>query len=369
MPKILMVSKPMHPPWDDAAKNLARDIVLNCPDTRFHVMTAPPETFTAKNAKPAGIYSPQDGYGITLYDKIKLFFRLLQPDELGLYHFFFAPNPKTSKMCKLAMNMKGYQKSVQTICSQPASFENIEKLMFANEIVTVSKDCLNKFKEAGISNVRCIYPSVEEKEIPDADKISEIRKQFSLPVDKTLALFAGDLEFSSAAKTLVDALPEALKNENLAVVFCNRTKTPASHQKLKQIKKQVAKLDASDRVFFVPPSEDFLDLLSAVDFQLLHPDSLFGKMDIPLVILEGMALKTPAILSKLPSLEEICEDVEAAMYIEADNPAQLAEAMKSMAEDKAKRTAMATSGLKLVKERFSPQTMAEQYTKLYKEFD
>lgn len=369
MPKILMVSKPVGPPWDDASKNLVRDIVTNCTDFRFHVMTAPPQEFKTKNSRPVHVYSPQDGFGLTLYDKIKLFVRLLQPDELGLYHFFFTPTPANSKASRFALKIKIFQKSIHTICSLPEDLQNIKQLMFADEIVTVSEHGCNQLKKAGVENVRLIYPAVKEYEPLTEEKTAETREKFSLPTDKTLVLFAGDLEFSNATDTLLEALPEILKNENVALVFCNRIKTGLANQKLNALKKQILKNQNSDRVFFIEPSDDFISLLAACDIQLMHPNSLYGKMDIPLVILEGMMLNTVSIMSNLPSLLEIAEDEKSAIYINPSDPAQLADAVTKLVDDKEKLSELKINGRELVKTRFNMETLKKEYSKLYQEFD
>lgn len=368
MLKVLIVSKPLTPPWTDASKNLARDVVLNCPDFRFRVFTEIGDNFKSANVRSEDLYTPDLDEFIP-WSKFKLFFRLLKPDEMGLYHFFFAPNPNTSKMIKLAMSKKGYQRSVQTVCSQPASFDGIKNLLFSEAVVSCSHDCRKKLLEAGVENVRCIHPAVPDVELPDEAAVKEIRRRYELPENAVLALYSGDLEFSGATDILLKALPFAFERKELHLVICHRDKTPQTKKLHGKLVKSIEAAGWKDRVHFVEPQPDLNPLLSAVNFLIMAPDSLYGKMDLPLVILEGMSYGRPAILSDLPSLLEIPDGEEAALTVKVGDAKALGEAMSALAEDKALLKQLGERAKLIVQDRFSTLRLGNDYSNLYREFE
>ncbi|RJO75394.1 MAG: glycosyltransferase [Myxococcales bacterium] len=366
--KVLLVTKPLVPPWDDSAKNLARDIVQSLPDVRFNVLTTAGCSFGLKHVREEPLYGAPGGYAPPLWNNVKVFLRLLKPDEMGLYHFFFAPNPRASLVAGLAMAMKGYQRSVQTVCSAPKSFEGVARLLFADVAVAVSAHTRDRLREAGVKDARLIYPAVARVETPTADEILASRRRFGLPEDKTLALYAGDLEFSNAASTLVAALPEACRASSLHVVFCNRWKTPAARAERDRLQAEVKRMGLASRVVFLPPQTDLQPLLRGVDFWLMHPDTLYAKMDLPLVVLEAMGHGKPGILSDRPPLVEAFAGETAGILAPPGDAAALANAMRALAEDAALRERCGRTAQAVARERFSFDRLAEAHRALYAEF-
>jgi glycosyltransferase involved in cell wall biosynthesis len=367
MLRVLMITKPLNPPWTDAAKNHARDIILACPQVRFHYLSAiGGEEIAVRHAKADPQYSLPEP--LPLWNKGKVFLRLLKPDEMHLYHFFFTPNPATSGMGRLALAMKPHQPSAQTVCSRPLDHPRLKRLLFADRVVCVSDDTKDMLTAAGVSDVTVIRPAVADGVPPTQAEIMGLRERFGLPKDHTLALFAGDLEFGDAADTLVRALPALLDREDLHIVFCNRMKTPRAKQRQQSIRETLCRLKADSRVSIIPPQADLHPLLKAVDFQMLMPDTLYGKMDIPLVVLEGLSYGKPAILSTLAPLKEIFDEGQAGHFVAPSDADALTEAVFSLC-DASRRNEMGRQAQSIVAQRFSMQRLAEDYKVFYHSFE
>ena len=369
MLNVLMVTKPLAPPWDDSARNLARDVVRGVTDVRFYVLTAGDYSFKLRHVREERLYAGRASYQPPLWNNIKVFFRLLKPDEIGLYHFFFAPNLGTSLIASIAMGMKGRQNSIQTACSAPASFEGAAKLLFSDVTVAVSDWTRRKFIEAGAGDVRRIYPAVAATVLPGDEEIRANRKRFGLPENGVLALYAGDLEFSNAAETLFSALPEALKNDDLYVIYCNRAKTPEAASIRENLKKRVMEAGYEKRVFFVPSQEDMQALLRAIDILVMNPDTLYAKMDLPLVLLEAMANGKPAILGDMAPLTEAFQGEEAGLLVAPGDASGLASALMELAGDPSLRVRLGETARALANGRFSMKRLSEEYRNLYAEFE
>jgi len=87
-------------------------------------------------------------------------------------------------------------------------------------------------------------------------------------------------------------------------------------------------------------------------------------MDIPLVLLQAMALQCPIIVSNLPSLLELLER-PVGVSVPPDDPSALAEAIVSLLKDPSRREAMGIEGRSFVEQRFLATQMAAAYERLY----
>ena len=367
MKKVLLVSKALVPPWNDSSKNLARDIAFHCPSVRFHALTVPHYRLGPSNIREEDLYSRQGALRNSLWNQTKIFFRLLKPDDIDIAHFFFAPNRNTSRMAALAMNMKGTQASIHTVCSMPENFDSTSELLFADITVTVSETARARFVAHGARSVRCIHPGVALQNAPSKEDRKVLRRTFDLPENKLLALYAGDLEFSNAAQTLVESLPELMPYKNMDLVFCTRVKTERAKAAAGTLKMRIAELGAESRVHLVPPQDDLLPLISAMDLMILTPDTLYAKMDLPLVLLEAMSLGIPAVLSDLPSLREAFDDATAGLFVPHSDAKALAHAILDMFDNEPKRLAYGRAAMDIARERFSLERLGRDYEALYRE--
>ena len=71
------------------------------------------------------------------------------------------------------------------------------------------------------------------------------------------------------------------------------------------------------------------ELLGACDICLLPAESLYAKMDYPLVLLEALALGVPLIVADSPPLTELLDDPVGRLVPPGD-PAALAAAVRGM---------------------------------------
>lgn len=367
-PTILMVSKPLAKPFNDATKNLVRDIVTAVPERRFHVLSQGDFSFGLRNVREEKIALEQPGWRPPYWREFSTFLRLIKPDGCGVYHFFFTPTVLSARMVSLAIALKPRQPILQTLCSAPAAELPLKTLLFGDTIVTTSEHTRQRLIAQGIANVRAILPGVALPEhLPSREQRLATRRSLGLPEEATLALYAGDYEFSNGAQTVVAALPQAMKSPRLHVVLCCRAKTPRAAEVRDALVAQVAAMGLASCVSFLAPQADLLPLMAACDMLLLPPDSLQAKMDIPLVVLEAMALGLPLILSSLPSLLEAATDKVEALIVPPGDPAALAQALEGLAGDSALAARLGAAGRERVRGQFSLERLGAEHLSLYNE--
>ena len=363
--RVLLVSKPLAPPWNDSSKNLAKDIAVHAKGIQFNIMTTRTYSFPFSHIQSEPVYQTTGTYAPGLKQNAKVFMRMLQADpEISVYHFFFAPNPLTSTVLKWALKFKR-KKILHTICSEPKSYKGIKKLVFADKVVALSEDTRDKLRAQGVENVVCIRPGIE---MGSSVKGSTNNPYQSYKSDGKLnILFSGDYEYSGAHQVIVSSLEEIFNTlSNARIIFACRPKTRRAFEIERELLNTIRQMGFEEKVVFLNEVPNMLDLIEIADFAVFPAISLYHKMDMPLVLLECLAREVPLVVSHLPSLE-ILGTEGAALLISPHQRREFAQAVIRLGQDSALRKTMGEKGRRLVESEFNIQKISEQYEALYRE--
>ncbi|MCP4604149.1 MAG: glycosyltransferase family 4 protein [Proteobacteria bacterium] len=363
-----MISKPMVPPWDDSAKNIARSQVARSTKYSYRVLTDGSSIPPAPGVVAESIYSGQGTYSPGIGQNLRVMLHGLRPRGADIYHYFFAPNSVTSFAGRVQKTVARV-KTVQTVCSIPASFEKIGRFLFCDIIVVLSEDTKRRMIDAGVesSKLRLIRPCIEPIEIPKQEQKIQTRRAYNLPDSDPVIVFPGDYEFSSAAQTVARAVPLIAKDiSNITVVFACRIKRAPSIAIRDEIKNELIAAGYGERVRFIESFPDMPAFVGAADAVIMPAESLYAKMDAPLVLLEAMAQKVPLVLANTPPLDEILS-FGAGLGVSPGDPEGLADALKKLIMDPALRDNLGTSGARAVGDAFSADAMVRAIENVYDE--
>ncbi len=257
----------------------------------------------------AGNFKPRAG------DNARAATWLALKSRADVWHFVFAPNPKSSAMGRALSRLRGV-KVVQTIASPPRSFESIHRLLFGDVVVAQSQwtrqSALSAYQAAGRAGPRIevIPPPVARQQPRSHQARAELRRQLEISPDAKIFVYPGDLEVSAGARTVASSVAELSELVPEAVtVFAYRAKTPRARRVADELARELADLP----VRFSCELADVLVLVSDCEAVLFPVDDLWGKVDIPIVLLEAMDLGIPVIaldqgpLKDLASVEKISE--------------------------------------------------------------
>jgi phosphatidylinositol alpha-1,6-mannosyltransferase len=359
--EILLVSKPLSPPWTDSGKVYVRTLVDALPARRFRALVPRGQPYPAAHVASEEIYGDPGRYRPSLAQNLRVLLRLFRPDaRVGLYHFFFAPNPRTSLAARLACRI-ARKPSVQTVLSVPASFEGVSRLIFGDRVVVLSEATRARLAEAGVHGALCIYPGVDVgAPVPEARRRA-VRAALAVG-DAPIVLYPGDLELSGAAATVVSAAPAILRAAPEArVVLACRPKTPAARTAEAALRER---LGGERRVLFAGEVSDMRALVAESAVAVLPAETTFAKTDLPLVLLEALAEGVPVVVSDRPPLAEILQD-DVGLAVPPAAPEALAQAALSLLGDPVRRAAMGGRARALAATRFSAAAMARAYDELY----
>jgi len=338
MTEVLFVSKPVAPPWNDSSKNLVRDVA-------GHLQRHRPVLVTGSHS---GVFR-----------------KLLFGRSCDLWHFFFAPNPKTSTAARLARAIRGVP-SVQTLCSMPLEGAPLKNLLFADVTVALSRTTYERFLRAGVSNdvLRIIPPCVPTLAAPTRVERLALRQKHGLPEAGAIWIYPGDLEFGGGAEIALRGFAAWNHSDAVLLMACRR-KTPQADEALFRLRDRAKQWGVTSRVHWLGETPQIHELLGLSDFVIMVNPSAYAKMDYPLVVLESMCLGRAVLVGNETPCGELAGDGGA---VAVDTNAEaLAEAIEKLSADEPFRAALGRNAHSLAASKFSPQAVTESYERLYEE--
>ncbi len=364
MASILFVSKPIAPPWNDSGKNLVRDLARGLSRHQATLMVRPFSDPDAGSAAAANVYAAHSGgFAPGLLDQGRVFAHLLSARGHALWHFFFAPNPKSCIAGRVSTTLRN-QRAVHTISSAPRDARAITPKLFADMNVVLSRHTERRFLEAGLAADRLqrIAPAIEPLVPKSQGERAALRSSLGLPEQAPLLVYPGDLEFGEGGRVALEAL-RTLSARGVHLAMACRTKTAHAQAAESALRARATQLGLDHDVTWLGETPHIHALLATADVVCLPSTDLYAKMDYPLVLLEAMSLGRPVIVAKHSAAEEIAEG-GAAIAIEAD-AAALAHEVETLLASDVLSSALGARAVAAVKQRYSHHVMAAAYEDLY----
>jgi phosphatidylinositol alpha-1,6-mannosyltransferase len=365
LPRVLFVSKAIVPPFHDGSKCLVRDVASNLKQTSAIIMTTgePCSDPALSRLTHARVYRGRGGFAPSLRDNAGVASHLLLGRNIDLWHFVMAPNPRT---CQIGRWLKAVRRMpvVQTVASQPRSFTNIATLLFGDVIVAQSTWTRERIIDAARNesvavDVEMIPPPLSPLDPPSGERRAAIRERFALSHDAKILLYPGDLEVSHGAEIVAGLVePIARQIPEAVFVFACREKTPRAPE----IKQRLMDRLPAGRVRFVGEVEDFRALLASAWVVLFPVDDLWGKVDLPIALLEALALEIPVLALAAGPLLDLAEGAELLATTQAHD---WVTAIVELLRNAEKRAALGEKGRLFVEERHAANRIAAAYERVY----
>ncbi|HYP87985.1 MAG TPA: hypothetical protein VEQ59_07520, partial [Polyangiaceae bacterium] len=277
MPSVLFVSKPIAPPFHDGTKCLVRDVAAALREFSPIVLTTP----EGRASLPSGVvgrpvYGASGAFAPALVDNARAALGVLTGPRADLWHFVFAPNPRTGGVARALRALRRVP-VVQTVASPPRSFTGLKRLVFGDQLVVQSRATERSLLVAAqaerfaLPPVTVVPPPVPALARPSQIEIERARKDLELSADDRLILYPGDLEVSSGAE-LTRALVKPLRERfpDAVVVFAYRNKTPHAAERAAELRQ----LLRSERVRITDQVSSMHALLAASSVVIFPVDDL-----------------------------------------------------------------------------------------------
>jgi len=364
----LFVSKPIAPPFHDGSKCLVRDVARNLTRVAPIVLSTPgaPEltaTAGALSVRSVAAYGAPGGFTPAFSANLRAAAWVLLGSRASCWHFVFAPNARTSAAGKLLRRIRRVP-VVQTIASPPRSFAEPQKLFFGDVLVAQSawtkSEIETSYEGSGLRSPRIavIPPPVPEVTLPSAAELARVRHELKLQPEQRYVLYPGDLETSSGAETTAAlALRAAAALPDVVTVFAYRRKSPRAAE----VATHLAARLPSAQTRFVENAPNILALLAGSAAVIFPVDDLWGKVDLPIVLLEAMALGVPVLVLD----EGPLQDLRGVIKVSGLDPSRWLGELQSLLAQPERGAAIAANQRAALAESHAAAVVARAYEDLY----
>lgn len=290
------MSKPLQAPFRDGSTVLVRDLVCSLPPDVPLRYWGNPDQPARHNPLDDVLRATPMGYRPTLGSRVAVLVRLLaQLQDRNPIHFFFTPNRTTSRVVWGLKRARPKRVVVQTATSSDAIDEHASVLSVLDHVVVCSEHARDRLRAAGFPGwrVTCIHPGVE---LPVHARSGSPRRRL---------LFAGDLDEVVVARLqAVASLLEDARFSDWRLTIACRPKGEEHAKHRANLRHTLEGLIEAGRVRLEGEVPSMSSLFAEADLQLFLADHVRHKVDLPLVLLEGMARGLPiAAVDRAPMNE------------------------------------------------------------------
>lgn len=369
LPSVLFVSKPVDPPVNDGTKHLVMTLAAHLGRYVPRVMTTRHVHSLGNKILADAIYESASSYAPSFMNNLRAARHLATGPKPDLWHFVFAPNLKSSSMGRFLKSLRRVP-VVQTVASRPRHFDEGSRLLFGDVVVAQSRDTRDRLSQAWerghakmsspgrAPRIEVIPPPVGVVRVPTMEDTMAIRKALDIGPNTPILLYPGDLEVSHGARIVKAAAVVTMQRHPTAVVvFAYRDKTPSTAQIAAELMRDLNPA----RVRFVRETPDILALVRTSAALLFPVDDLYGKVDIPIILLEAMALSTPIVTYRQGPLA----DLEGVEIVSAGDPLALADTAVALIDDHGRRNRCIEKQRQTVERNHDAARVTAAYEDLY----
>jgi glycosyltransferase involved in cell wall biosynthesis len=366
--KVLLVTRPICPPWDEASKNFAYTLAKSIADFDFYLLTNGLVSNLPENVHQKPIYTSSR---FSYLQKIRLIKHLRKiRNDFDILHYIFTPTKQNSFLIKkLAGSKKA--KTIQTIATLREdlfSEDEIKNLVFGDLIITYSKHAKDKLEKLGFKNVRQVYPGIDISLYSPAPKSIALINQIGISFDDFIVTYPGEYTRLGATDDLIKMVLDniaAWKENGMKLILACRVKNEKDQRKKEEIEK-LLKTKGLENIVLLPGTFTTMEkVYNLSDIVIFPVRDMKGKFDVPLAVIEAMACGKSVIISENPILREFANESNS-VKIESGNPEKLMETILDLLKDKEKRNTLGNSARLFAEENFDIQKVAERYREIYK---
>ncbi len=370
LPRVLYLSGPIEPPWTRSDKNLVRDVAVGLTRYQGRVMThegvvgaLPPHVET----EPA--WGPRVAGDTPIGRRLGLFGRLLHASDVQLVHLFWPADPLVAQVVGLGARARGLP-VIHTLVRAPRNTLGITRMIAGEPVVALTRTTMRRVQGDGVVDAVYIPHGVPLSPLgvlaPEqrAALSRRLRARHGIPPDVPLVLYAGDYRHRYAARTVAAVLPRVVREIDCHFVLACRLLDDSDREEEARIREAVGADGLSRHVSFLNVIDDLRELMAVSDVQIFPADSVDERMDMPRVLLEGMAEGLATVVTNKSPFEELVEP-GAAIGVPSMQPVAIASAVVELLRDDARRTALGEAGRRLIEARYSVRSVIDSYETLY----
>ena len=369
MESIFFATRAIAPPWDEASKNMVWEIAKHLDHFSVTLLTYKNQqdlldkpSLTYKKIYHSGASNSGVFGQITFRQKCSFLSAFLFSNP-SIYHFYFTSEKYSSKMFRIIKRFKP-AKFLQTIATPVRNKEILPDLVFGDAVVVQSEYSLNLFKDKGISNVSRIYPAIDTNCFKPGIDTRELREQLKIFSNHQVVLFCGNYYLGCNDDLIETILALCKKKDTIKFILSCRIgflKDISERERMKTIFRREGIID---NVIFFEKVENIKQLIEISDIHVFPARKMLYKSDIPLVLLESLAMGKPIIITNISPLNEIMKE-DVGEVIPVGDTGQLVDSIIKLLDDEEIRINKGKKGREMIIREFGLSNYISQYSALY----
>ena len=215
------------------------------------------------------------------------------------------------------------------------------------------KDALVKNEYIKPAAISVIYNGIDIERFANSnqpDIATKTRSNLNIPEQEYLLIQVARLDYLKDHITAVRAIAK-LKHHNVTLLIVGDGPERGA------IENEITNLNLASKIRLLGLRDDIPHLLSASDGMLLTSIS----EGIPLTLLEGMACQLPIVSTAVGGIHELITDGHNGLLATAQEPTEIAEAIKSLILDRGRAKQLGLQGYEIAKDRFTEKQMLSAY--------
>jgi glycosyltransferase involved in cell wall biosynthesis len=363
MSEILLVSKPVAPPWTDGSKSLVRDLAQAMTRHDPVVLTTPGASLQLPRGRVERVYAEGNDARWSGQGALRVVARLASGPRADLWHFVFAPNPRASHAARALARLRRVP-TVQMAASAPRPGEDLAAVLFGDRVIALSRGTAERFEPFAPGRVRCIAPAVAPLEPLDASQRERARRRLGLPLSAPVVVFPGDIEQGRGAQLAIETLAQLPRELGAILVMACRRKTATAAEQERAMRALSAQLGVEHDVRWIGETPHVHALLGASDAVILPTSDLFAKVDVPIVLLEAAWLARPIFVAQgTPAADLAARSAAVALPLDATAWADAVGRVLDRSDEAHARGEAARAAASY----YRPERMADEVERVYEE--
>ncbi len=362
MSRVLVVSKPITPPFSDGTKNLVRDLAGALGPGQIELLSSRGEAPAPLASIPRRtIYRGRGLHALGRGDALRLIAHLGLAPLPPILHWFFTPSASSAHLPSSIARLRR-RATVWTLPSAPRIALTRAHLRGIDRLVVLSEETRAKVIAGGAPQdvVVAMRPWLAPPAAPSAEAIERVRTALGLRARTTV--FCGDLGPGRGHDVSLEAFARAAGDDDVLVIAA-RPKGEHARAARAALVERTRALGLGARVRMADTVSDMPALLAAADVVLLPATNLDAKVDVPLVLLEALSLGRAVIVAEGAPPADLARR-GAAIATPAD-PTSVGEALRALLSDRERRETLGAAGRAVIERDHAARVAAEQHRALY----
>jgi len=366
--KILFVTRPLAPPWDEGSKNFAYNLAKNLTDKNITILTKGTIEDAPKHLTQQPIYTSAD-----LSFPRLLFFLWRHAKNYDIIHLLFTPTRLNALILRRLLPRK--KKIIQTIATLRDDLydENQLRTMFFGDVLVpysryAQKKLIKLFAQEQTKKIVQIYPGIDLEKYHPTGKDPELVKKYNIHLNHFIVAYPGEFARLGATDVIVSAFIELWSdpaNAHIRYLCACRIKTNADALKKNEVIERFRRAGHLDKVIFTDTFlGDMNKIYNLADLILFPVVSMAGKFDVPLAMIEPYACKKIVVASDLPIFHEFSTN-DINVIIPRNSSREITQAILTIANNSSAWVRRGERAYTFVHKTFNITKIAQQYKHLY----